>query len=136
MVTSGFQSNLGASGSTDGVQPTKFAVKVGEKDERPSAHGVPEGSSDRRHLTGNTCNARTAADWLGDGCEFSNPSATTVFDLGSHNRVTPTTSCEVTCPTDGGDFVVTSATGVWVWVDGSERASTQHHHHRLPPFAP
>ena len=62
--------------------------------------------------TGNACNPRTAADWLADGCAFGNPTGTTVFDLGTHSRVTPTTSCEVTCPTDGGDFVVTSATGV------------------------
>ena len=60
-----------------------------------------------------SCNSRTAADWLADGCVFGNPTGTTVFDLGTHRRVTPTTSCEVTCPTDGGDFVVTSATGVW-----------------------
>ena len=61
-----------------------------------------------------SCNPRTAADWLADGCVFGNPTGATVFDLGTHSRVTPTTSCEVTCPTDGGDFVVTSATGVWV----------------------
>ena len=58
-----------------------------------------------------TCNARTASDWYNDGCIFSNPTATTVFDLGAHNRVVKTTSCEVSCPVDGGDFVVFSATG-------------------------
>ena len=59
-----------------------------------------------------SCNPRTEADWLADGCAFGNSTGTTVFDLGTHSRVTPTTSCEVTCPTDGGAFVVTSATGV------------------------
>ena len=59
-----------------------------------------------------SCNPRTEADWLADGCAFGNSTGTTVFDLGTHSRVTSTTSCEVTCPTDGGDFVVTSATGV------------------------
>ena len=60
-----------------------------------------------------SCNAKTAEEWAGFGCVFGNPTATTVFDLGTHRRVNPTSSCEVTCPTDGGDFVVTSATG-WV----------------------
>ena len=60
-----------------------------------------------------SCNPWSAADWLADGCSFGNPTGITVFGLGAHSRVTPTTSCEVTCPTDGGDFVVTSATGVW-----------------------
>ena len=32
-------------------------------------------------------------------------------DLGTHNRVVATTSCEVTCPVDGGDFVVSSQSG-------------------------
>ena len=45
------------------------------------------------------------------------PTATTVFDLGTHNRVTPTTSCEVACPTDGGDFVVTRVTGLTAITD-------------------
>ena len=64
--------------------------------------------------TAPTCNPRTAADWLSDGCAFSNPSATQVANLGTHTRVMPTTSCEVTCPSGGGGFVVSSATGIWV----------------------
>ena len=70
-----------------------------------------------------SCNPRTAADWLADGCVFVNPTGTTVFDLGTHSRVTPTTSCEVTCPTDGGDFVVTSATGLTAITDANVHAA-------------
>ena len=93
-------------------------------------------SCDTGVCTANNCNARTAADWLTDGCEFSNPTATTVFGLGSHNRVTPTTSCEVTCPVYGGDFVVTSATGVcgcgWMYQTGPRLNITTTAYPRLP----
>ena len=58
-----------------------------------------------------TCNPRTAADWYNDGCYFSDPTSPTVAGLGTHNRVVPTTSCEVSCPVDGGDFVVYSQPG-------------------------
>ena len=57
------------------------------------------------------CNPKTAEQWAALGCIFANPSATTSFGLSTHNRVTPTTSCDVSCPTDGEDFVVTRVTG-------------------------
>ena len=57
------------------------------------------------------CNPKTAEQWAALGCMFANPSATTAFDLGTHNRITPTTSCEVACAADGEDFVVTRVTG-------------------------
>ena len=50
------------------------------------------------------CVAKTAEEWASLGCNY--PTATTVYDLGPHSRVTPTSSCEVTCLTDGGDFAV------------------------------
>ena len=80
-----------------------------------------------------SCNPRSAADWLADGCSFGNPTGITVFGLGAHSRVTPTTSCEVTCPTDGGDFVVASARGVLgcCVVRSSEAFNT---HHKRNPF--
>ena len=58
------------------------------------------------------CNPKTAEQWAALGCIFANPSATTAFDLGTHNRVTPTASCEVSCPVDGEDFVVIRVTGL------------------------
>ena len=60
---------------------------------------------------GNTCIAKDAAQWQALGCIFSDPTATTVYGLGTHSRVTPTTSCEVSCPVDGADFVVSSQSG-------------------------
>ena len=60
---------------------------------------------------GNRCKAMTAAQWMRLGCVFSNPTSTTVEDLGTYNRVTPTVSCEVSCPVDGGDFFFYSRSG-------------------------
>ena len=57
------------------------------------------------------CNPKTAEQWVALGCIFANPFGTTVFDLSTHNRVTPTTSCEVSCAFDGEDFIVTRVTG-------------------------
>ena len=57
------------------------------------------------------CEQKTARDWYALGCIFSNPNATTVEGLGTHNRVNPTTSCEVTCPDTGGEFVVSPKSG-------------------------
>ena len=57
------------------------------------------------------CNPKTAEQWAALGCVFANPVSTTAFGLSTHNRVTPTTSCEVACPADGEDFFVTRVTG-------------------------
>ena len=57
------------------------------------------------------CNPKTAEQWEALGCVFASPSATTAFDLGTHNRVTPTTSCEVACTGDGEDFAIIRITG-------------------------
>ena len=58
-----------------------------------------------------SCKPKTAQQWAELGCIFANPSGTTAFDLGTHNRIVPTTSCDVSCPIDRGDFVVTRVTG-------------------------
>ena len=76
-----------------------------------------------RRLTANTCTARTANDWAADGCVFQNPTAVKVILLGSHNRVDPTVSCEVSCPVDGGDFVVSSASGLTAITDENIHAA-------------
>ena len=59
----------------------------------------------------NKCTAKAEAEWTGLGCAFKYPRADTVPGLGTHRRIVPTTSCEVSCPVGGQDFVVTSATG-------------------------
>jgi len=57
------------------------------------------------------CNPKTAEQWAALGCAFANPFSATLSGLSTHNRVTPTTSCEVSCAADGEDFVVTPVTG-------------------------
>ena len=58
-----------------------------------------------------SCKPKTAQQWAELGCIFANPSGTTAFDLGTHNRIVSTTSCDVSCPIDRGDFAVTRVTG-------------------------
>ena len=60
----------------------------------------------------NTCTPKSAGQWYALGCVFSHPTATTVDELGTYNRVTATTSCEVSCPVDSGSYVVSSQSGL------------------------
>ena len=69
------------------------------------------------------CHPKTAEQWAALGCVFANPSGTTAFDLSTHNRVTHTTSCEVSCPDDGEDFVVTRVTGLTAITDNNIQAA-------------
>ena len=107
------------------LDPGVSALSVATRnDPHPPAHPAPHPLSKNEAAsvtwasvvssgshTGNKCKIRTAADWYSDGCYFSNPTSPTVESLGTHSRVVATTSCEVSCPVNGEDFVVYSQSG-------------------------
>ena len=66
---------------------------------------------DERGLCQNCAQPRDPHHMGDTGCYFSDPTSNTVAGLGTHNRVVATTSCEVSCPVDGGDFAVYSQSG-------------------------
>ena len=72
-----------------------------------------------RAVRANTCVAKTDAEaWLTLGCVVSNPTATTVSDLGTISPAESTgsteyTKCMVTCPVENEDFHVIAVQSPW-----------------------
>ena len=56
----------------------------------------------------NICVAKTESAWLNIGCVVTTPTATTVAYLGAQSPATGYSSCVITCPIQGQDFVAVS----------------------------
>ena len=61
-------------------------------------------------LPENTCTAKAdATEWATEGCVVAGTqNATTVSGLGTQTAAAGYLSCTITCPTDGGNFVVSA----------------------------